>query len=309
MIVPWVLPGATRLDRVGDMREKSMHQSRCLIIFLVFATVVAGCSKKEPPVTAEVVASFHRTLPTVSEDPEWSRTPLHVEPLLMQDLVEPRLIQPSTREVLLQAITDGERIVFRIEWEDPTRDDIPSASRFSDTCAVQLPVRVERDAPDPQMGGPGRPVGITFWSAFWQSSLDGRTDTIQELHPGATVDHYPFQAQSLEEGSDAQTAMALRYAPARLLENLMAGPRESVVQDLIAEGPGTLSAAEEEVSRGYGQRTDTGWAVVISRPVPLGMSAGGQAQVAIAIADGSRGEAGARKMRSAWIPLILEESQ
>ena len=30
----------------------------------------------------------------------------------------------------------------------------------------------------------------------------------------ATVDHYPFEAASLEKGSDAQRQMASRYAPA-----------------------------------------------------------------------------------------------
>jgi DMSO reductase family type II enzyme heme b subunit len=290
------------------MRKTVMRQRSYFILFLV-PLLIAGCGKGVPESTVEVVASFRQTLPLEPGDPEWDRTPLHVEPLLLQDLVEPRLLEPSTREARLRAFTDGTRIAFRIEWDDETRDDLPSASRFPDTCAVQLPLKVERDAPDPQMGEPGRPVAITFWSAFWQSSLDGRADTINELHPGATVDHYPFQAKPLEQDPEAQKTMELRYAPARLLGNFMAGPRGSAVQDLIAEGPGTLSPSEDSSSSGSGQRTDRGWAVVIMRPIPWGRSAEGQAQVAVAIANGSRGEAGSRKMRSAWVPLILEEPQ
>jgi len=284
-----------------------MRQSIYVINLLFFILIAAGCGKKEPAPTVEVVASYSQTLPSEPDDPLWNQTPLHVEALLVQDLVEPRLINPSTKEAQLRAFTDGERVAFLVEWEDATRDDLPTASSFPDTCALQLPVKVEQDAPDPQMGEPERPVRISFWSAFWQSSFDGRPDTIQALHPRATVDHYPFQAPTLKEGSDEQTSMALRYAPARMLGNLMAGPRESVVQDLIAEGPGTLSPADDAVSKGHGLRTENGWAVVISRPLPQGLGPGGQAQVAVAISDGSRDEGGSRKMRSAWMPLILEE--
>lgn len=286
-----------------------MRQSRCLIIFIVSLMFAAGCGKREPESTVEVVASYRRTLPSEPADPEWNQAPLHTEPLLLQDLVEPRLMEPSTVQARMRAFTDGSRIAFRIEWDDATRDDRPSASRFPDTCALQLPLNVERDAPDPQMGEPGRPVAITYWSAFWQSSLEGRPDTIQELHPGATVDHYPFQASPLRQNPEAQKAMELRYAPARALGNFMSGPRGSAVQDLVAEGPGTLSPSEDSISRGSGRRTGNGWAVVISRPLPRGLNGVGQAQVAVAISNGSRGEAGSRKMRSAWIPLVLEEAE
>lgn len=286
-----------------------MRQIACALGIAILMTTAAGCGKKKAASTAEVIATFHRNPPAEPEDPDWEQTPAHIEPLLMQDLVEPRLVEPSTPEVILRAFTDGARIVFRIEWEDATRDDLPSAGRFPDTCAVQLPELVERDAPDPQMGGPGRPVGITFWSAFWQSSRDGREDTINSIYPQATVDHYPFQAPSLQPESKDQTAMALRYAPARTLGNPMSGPKDKVVQDLVAEGPGTLTPATETTSSGKGVRTEKGWIVVISRPVPRGVAVGGQAQVAVAVADGSRKEGGSRKMRSAWIPLVLEEER
>jgi len=196
--VPWMLREAIRRDRPKRRNEvKTMRQIACLISITILTMIATGCAKKEPGTTAEVVASFHRTLPEEPADPKWSQTPVHVEQLLMQDLVEPRLLKTSTQQVLLKAFTNGERIVFRIEWEDKSRDDLPAASRFPDTCAVQLPEKVERDAPDPQMGALDRPVGITYWSAFWQSSMDGREDDISELYPGASVDHYPFLAPSL----------------------------------------------------------------------------------------------------------------
>ncbi len=114
---------------------------------------------------------------------------------------------------------------------------------FTDACAVQLPAKVEADLPAPQMGEDGRAVEIVYWSASWQASVNGRPDNIQAMYPRAAVDHYPFQAPSLKEGSVEQQEMANRYAPAHALGNNMAGPRTQPVQDLIAEGPGTLRPA------------------------------------------------------------------
>jgi hypothetical protein len=254
----------------------------------------------------EITAIHRDSLPLDPADPAWKGVPVHTEKLLLQDLVEPRLLKPSTKALKIQALSDGQRLAFRIEWEDASKDDLPGMARFADAVAVQLPARVEPDVPAPQMGEPGKPVEITYWSAFWQAAVDGRADTIKALYPGAAVDHYPFEAPSLKAGSPEQKAFAARYAPARALGNLMAGPRKSTVQDLRAEGPGTLTPAAKTLSQGRGKKTEKGWAVVIIRPYPHGLKPGGRGQVAFAVWQGANQEAGARKMRSAWVPLLVE---
>jgi hypothetical protein len=220
-------------------------------------------------------------------------------------MVEPRLLAASTTEVRVRAMSDGGRIAFRLEWSDGTRNDTPGVSRFSDACAVQLPARTEADVPAPQMGEPGRPVEVSYWRAFWQSTVDGRPDTIAAIQPHAAVDHYPFEAPSLPEGSPEREEMARRYAPARALRNEMAGPRTRPVEDLVAEGPGTLHPVEAR-SEGRGHRIDGGWAVVVTRPLPTALPPGRRAQVAFAVWEGGNQEVGARKMRSVWVPLLLE---
>jgi hypothetical protein len=255
--------------------------------------------------TAEVVAARRSTVPATPDDKAWHDAPVYTAALLLQDMVEPRLLEASTEKVDVRAITDGSRIAFLLEWADPTKDDLPGVGRFSDACAVQLPVTISADLPAPQMGEAQRPVEITYWRAFWQSSVDGREDTIKALYPNATVDHYPFEAASLTPGSEAQREMAERYAPARALDNPMAGPRQRPVQDLIAEGPGTIRPAPETRSEGRGVHTDKGWAVVLSRPLPAGLDAGTRTQVAFAVWQGAHQEAGSRKMRSVWVPLAL----
>lgn len=280
--------------------------SRTSLLFALAFLVLAACQKAPPPSTAEVVVVSRPSVPSDPTDAAWSEVPVHAAPLILQDMVEPRLLKPSTAEVRVRAITDGSRVALRLEWTDATKDDLPGAARFSDACAVQFPTKVATEMPAPQMGETGKPVEITFWRANWQASVDGRGDTIQDLYPGATVDHYPFQAGSLDKGSPAQREMEARYSPARALGNRMSGPRERPVEDLIAEGPGTLTSAATGGSDGRGRRIDNAWSVLISRRLPAGLVPGGRSHVAFAVWEGSDQEAGSRKMRTGWIPILVE---
>jgi hypothetical protein len=255
----------------------------------------------------EVVAIAVAKLPSDPSDAAWQRAPEHVAPLLLQDLVEPRLMKPSTREVRVRAFASVSEIAFRLEWTDDVANDLPGAGRFLDACAVQVPQKADVNAPDPQMGQEGRPVEIAYWRSDWQASLNGRDDTIQALYPNASVDHYPFEARSLEPGSDAQRQMARRYAPADAVGNRRGGQRTSAVEDLVAEGPGTIAPATASTSRGRGGRTPSGWTVVITRRIPDGLSLQSRTQVAFAVWEGSAHEAGARKMRSGWTGLSMRE--
>ncbi len=282
-----------------------MKKDLAISLLLFIGLASAGCRQGPPPPVAEVVVVPQAALPSSPADPAWNAMPVHVAPLLLQDMVEPRQLAPTTREVRVRAMSDGTKVAFRLEWADGTRDDRPGPALFSDACALQVPAKLERDVPAPQMGEQGRPVEISFWRASWQAVVDGRGDTIRDLYPQASVDHYPFEAASLEKDSKAKGEMALRYAPARALGNAMAGPRTSPVEDLVAEGPGTLSPARERWSTGKGERGQSGWVVMIVRPMPSGLTPGNRSQVAFAVWEGSHQEGGARKMRTGWIPLTL----
>lgn len=256
---------------------------------------------------AQIAVSNRATLPATPADTSWKSVAPSRVPLIPQDMVEPRQLIATTTELVVRAVTDGVGIAFLLEWEDPTVDDAAKPAQFSDACAVQLPALIAPDVPAPQMGEAGRPVEVTFWRAAWQAVVDGRPDSVQALYPDAAVDHYPFEAPSLEVGSKAQVEMARRYAPARAVGNQMAGPRDRPVEDLIAEGPGTLAPATEQISAGRGERTKSGWVVHLTRPLPTGLVPGKRTQVAFAVWDGARDEVGARKMRSVWIPIAVEE--
>lgn len=255
---------------------------------------------------AEVRAVKVAVLPAAPDDAAWATAPVHAAALLPQDVVEPRVLVASTSGVEVQAMTDGTRIAFRVAWAVPARSDRAGPATFSDACAVQIPADPGRDAPNPMMGEAARPVEITYWRAAWQAAVDGRPEALATLYPNAKVDHYPFESASLVPGSPDQLAMALRYAPARAVGNPMAGPHTSAVQDLVATGPGTLRPAPRSISTGAGKATAAGWAVVFVRPLPNGVAPGGRSQVAFAVWQGAKGEVGARKMRTGWIPLAVE---
>jgi DMSO reductase family type II enzyme heme b subunit len=268
--------------------------------------LLAGCRPVAHAPTPNVVALVSATVPDSPTDPAWGQAPEYDAKLLLQDLVEPRLMTASTPSVRVRAITDHEKVAFRLDWDDDSENRLAGTSEFPDACAIQFPSQSDPTVPAPQMGEKGRPVEVTYWNAAWQDSADGGS-SVKEIYPHAAIDHYPFQAKSLEKDPAAQREMAQRYAPALALGNLMSGPRQSAVEDLLAEGPGTLRRADALRSTGRGERTATGWSVVIARPLPAGFSANAPAQVAFAVWRGDQQEVGAKKMRTGWITLAVKE--
>jgi hypothetical protein len=284
---------------------------RAVPVLALALALALGCSggAERPVSPAEVRAVSAERLPASPDDAAWARAPVHVAQLLPQDVVEPRLLQPTTAAVEVQALTDGKSVAFRLVWAAPQQSDATGPSTFSDACAVQLPGATATAVPNPMMGEAGQPVEITYWRAAWQAVVDGRPDTLAALYPRAKVDHYPFEAAMLAPGSPEQVGMAKRYAPARALGNPMAGPRDRPVQDLVATGPSTISPAQRAVSTGSGKRTKTGWAVTLVRPLPEGVRPGARSQVAFAVWQGAKGEVGPLKMRSGWVPFAVEASK
>jgi DMSO reductase family type II enzyme heme b subunit len=281
-------------------------KSRLLIALLVLMIGLGVACRQAIVGTPDVQVVSAAKISLEPNDSVWNNAPVHVSKLILQDLVEPRLMEPSTQEVQVRAVTDGKEIAFRIEWLDESKDDVPGPARMMDGVAVQLPAKVDVNVPAPQMGETGKTVEISYWRADWQAIVEGRADDITSIYPNAKPDHYPFDAKSLEKDPEAQKQAALRYSPARALGNGREGPRTQPVEDLIAEGPGTLSPGPNQFSKGKGARTSTGWAVVITRPVPAGFTKEAPSSIAFAVWQGAHKETGARKMRTGWVNLLMK---
>lgn len=284
------------------MTRKQAIRSAAILLALA-----AGCGKPAAPAApaTDVRAAQAATLPTSADDAAWASAVQFKAPLVLQDMVDPRKMEPGIGEVRVRAITDGRRIAFLMEWDDPSADDLRVPARFSDACAVQLPATASPDSPAPQMGEPGRPVAITFWTASTQAILDGRALDLKTLYPNSKIDHYPAEAASLDKNPAGREQMEKMYSPAHAVGNTESTKPTKAVQDLMAEGPGTLKPAAATESEGKGRRTPKGWQVVITRPLPAGLAPGAKSLVAFAVWNGSADDVGARKMRTVWIPLVM----
>lgn len=277
------------------------------VVFIVLSllSVWFGPAQRTAPSEVRVVPVQELTLdPNASV---WSSVALHTAKLVPQDLVTPKLLEPSTQEIQAGGISDGTNIAIRLEWLDKTLDDRPRPGAFPDACAIQLPTTIAPVTPVIAMGQPSLPVDMTFWRADWQAIVDGRADSINVLYPNASIDHYNANAKPLEKNIAAQTEFSMRESPARALGNRRAGPREQPVEDLVGLGPMDLRPATNSFSKGRGVRTSSGWAVVLSRPIPKGFSRSNPTNIAFAVWEGSHAEVGARKMRTAWVRLIMED--
>jgi hypothetical protein len=286
-----------------------MPRSKIILLITLLALLLVGGCKKTPAPAPEVIAEPVAQLPASPVDTAWDTAPEYVAKLIPQDLVEPRLAQASTPEVHVQALTNGTEIAFRLRWDDPDLGDTAGPGRFVDACAVQVPAKLMPNPPAPQMGEAGNSVQIAYWRADWQAWVNGRADNIKSIYPNAEITHYPFQSPSLAQGSPEQKEMAKRYAPADAVGNRRQGPRESPVESLLAEGPGTLTPNPALAVKGNGVRTKEGWAVVIVRPVPEGLAPKTRTSIAFAVWKVANKEGGARKMRSGWAPLAIREKK
>ena len=115
-----------RIKEGGVLTSASLRFGLLLAVAVVFALAFAGCTKKGPPLSdAEVKAVLEKSLPSTVEDKVWEQAPLHTAKLILQDIVEPRLIQASTSFINVQSVTDGRQIAFLLSWSDATMDDLP----------------------------------------------------------------------------------------------------------------------------------------------------------------------------------------
>lgn len=279
----------------------------------VATALLVACEKaKVPEPSPSEVFARYTMAPLPRQDPSapaWARAREHVAKLVLQDVTEPRLLEPGVEAVKVKALHDGRSIAFRLEWIDATRDAADAPGRSSDAAAVQVPVAAGTEVPDSAMGARGKPVRIHLWKAAWEN---GRTpeERMKALYPNAANDPYPFE--SVKEADRA--AAEARYHPAIAVGNpVSVRPPGSAVQDAMAEGFGTLTASAEQTSAGKGVWKDGAWHLVVTTPIPADATAalapGKRTYAALAVWDGAKGNVGSKKMRSNWISLVLEEAR
>jgi hypothetical protein len=270
------------------------------------AGVVAAFFRGDAPRFANVLTAVRRRSPVPAGDPAddaWEAARPILVALAPQRLAPPFAAQAGVRPVLeVAALHDGGELALRIAWADDEADDTNGIDRFGDAVAVQL-ASGSGQVPPITMGGPGSPVHVLHWRGVWQRDLEARTG-VETLYPHLVRDESP------DDVLPAETA-ALWY-PARAVGNAIAAvERPGPVEELVAEGFGTLTPLAEQRARGGARWADGVWAVTIGIPLertPAGepLAPGSAWPISFALWRGSRGEHGSRKHFGDWATLELE---
>lgn len=251
---------------------------------------------------------------TAPDDAVWNDVPALDLPLIPQAGITPSLLTASVSSVAVQAIHDGQRVAFRMVWDDETRDvEAGRPDVFRDSAAIQFPV--EDVIPSICMGAAGQVSNIWHWKADWQEDLDAGFQDIDVLYPNFFKDYYPYAdgVPPFSYPQDFSNPDALAYSPGRAAGNAMSqATRMTPVENLVAVGFGTLTTHEHAEIEGQGIWNDGQWSVVFVRELDAAASdlahfaPGGEVTTAFAVWNGSNDEVGGRKQLSSFVTFGLE---
>ncbi|TDJ70109.1 MAG: c-type cytochrome [Planctomycetota bacterium] len=242
--------------------------------------------------TTVPVARVPGRAPRDPADPAWSRAEgvwISLMPLWWRD--------QRIEGVVVRALHDGETIVVRLSWRDPSYDkDLLGAQSFSDGAAIEI--SVERDPPLFAMGAADHPVDIALWRAAWEADGIAARD-VRDRYPDMVDDGFPDLVGDLREQS----------ITARAVQNSQSLPaRPSGAEALMAEGFGTVGPRTGAPSSWTARSTweEGYWDVVFSRSMNAeiegepALSAGLSAFLAFAIWDGAFDDRNGQKSVSVW---------
>ena len=244
--------------------------------------------------------------------PLWADVPSITVPVVAQAVTMPILEQATLDSVQVQAVSDGREIVWRLTWADQTPDMNVDAGRFSDAAAIQFPVTSGASF---MMGDYGKRVQILHWKGIWQKDVDEGFQDVQDLHPNYWTDLYWFAEGSfpyrVPESFDRPESRQW-FAGFQAGNPLADFERHNPVEELVAEGYGTLTHQAAEVTRGRGAWKDGRWSVLFRRPLVTDdandyqFSVDARGHMGVAVWEGSAGNVGGRKHWSDWFEFRMQ---
>jgi len=234
-------------------------------------------------------------IPLDPTDPFWKGIPGKVIPMVAQVVTTPKLLKPSVPFLMVKSVNNGSDIGFYFEWKDETKNAFIRPNDFRDGVAVMFPIKDNAIAL-PYMGNVGSRVDILQWKADWQEDVDHGYTDMKELYPNMWIDYYA----SYSTGADVGNPMSNRK-------------RRSPVEELTAEGFGTLTSQVHQDASGKGVWKDGIWKVVIIRPMitddadDTQFSRGQNKKICFAVWNGSNKEVGSRKQWAGnWLNFKIE---
>ena len=270
------------------------------------AAVAVSVDNKKPPVEgAPIVAPYvDGELPTTDPGADaWKSADRTFLALAPQQIAQPFLEQAGVTSLDARALHNGTDVALLLEWDDELVDDLDGIRRYHDAVAVQIPAK--RGAPPAlTMGAPGTPVHILQWRATWQRDIDSGGKTgVDQIYPAVIHDVMP---DDVLPPKTAELYWVGRKAGNPLSQNVRSTP----VEEVVAEGFGSVTHLTKQTAVGHGRNEDGRWHVVIAIPSKRAageaLAPGTSWPVAFAVWLGSQDNRGGRKHIANWQTLVLE---
>jgi hypothetical protein len=242
------------------------------------------------------------------EDPgsgTWHEATRFTVPIAAQQIVQPYLEKEGVSQLGVRALASPVEVALLLDWEDDTVDDLDGIRRYHDAVAVQLPTTGGTQPPPLTMGAPGTPVHILQWRATWQRDIDSGGKTgVDQIYPEVVHDVMPDDILPPE-------AAQLYWVGREAGNPLSKVERSTPVEEVVAEGFGTVTHLPNQFARGTGVHDDGRWHVVIAvstarQGVGDALSPGTTWPIAFAVWLGSDENRGGRKHISNWHTLEIE---
>jgi len=272
-----------------------------LFSLLLLALPGAAAAQQGAGAPGLVMVKVAGTGPILEREAFAGATPATL-PVMPQAVATPHQVAPAVTAIEVRAARNGDHAAILLEWQDDSADWRTAVDAFGDMVAIAFPA-VPGTTPAPFMGNPGARVEILQWRADWQSDLEKGPLSVQELYPNAYAADFHHEDHLPEAAANA-------YRGAAGVGNPMAQrQRHSAVQDLMAEGFGSLTPRATQAADGKGWHDGQRWQVVITRPLAAqgdsapSLEPGAATSIAFAVWNGSQGEVGARKGWVSWVPL------
>ena len=267
-------------------------------------------NKDAPAVEGAPIVAPYRSGELPVDDPDagaWHDARRVLVPLTAQQIVPPVLEKTGVNALEARAVHNGQQVAFLVEWEDGEIDNLDGIRRYHDAVAIQLPARSGSTPPALTMGTPGTPVHILQWRATWQRDIDSGGKTgVDQIYPEVVHDVMPDDV--------LPPATAQLYWVGREVGNpLSQVVRTTPVEEVVAEGFGSVTHLPNQTAVGYGVHEEGRWRVIVALPsarpgVGDALAPGTSWPIAFAVWLGSEENRGGRKHIANWHTLVLEEA-
>ncbi len=219
----------------------------------------------------------------------------------------------------VSAVHDGITVYFKITWKDPSRNARSIAvQEFRDAVALMFPLGAVEITPaehfSPRMGDREKPTNLWHWKADWEADMlvKGELEDVEVQYPNMH-DDFNFNPYSAYYHRELITSVEV-LSGGRAANNLLSQPgRGRSVEDLNAEGFGTLTTQDHQDVNGCSHYENGEWTVIMYRslitqdPHDAQLVPGGRAFFNMAVWNGGESDRnGQKNISTQWHPVTLE---